>query len=48
MAEKFGSGIQHLAFETPDIFATAKALKENGFRPLPIWGQNKISAKSYV
>lgn len=36
IAEKFGSGVQHLAFETPDIFATAVALRENGFRPLPI------------
>lgn len=36
IAETFGSGIQHLAFETTDIFATAAALKANGFRPLPI------------
>ncbi|MGF9564209.1 sugar phosphate isomerase/epimerase and 4-hydroxyphenylpyruvate domain-containing protein [Neorhizobium sp. JUb45] len=36
IAEKFGSGIQHLAFHTDDIFATAAALKANGFRPLPI------------
>ncbi|MDO1582694.1 bifunctional sugar phosphate isomerase/epimerase/4-hydroxyphenylpyruvate dioxygenase family protein [Rhizobium oryzicola] len=36
IAEKFGSGVQHLAFETPDIFATAAALRENGFRALPI------------
>lgn len=36
IAETFGSGIQHLAFETADIFATAAALKANGFRPLPI------------
>ncbi len=36
IAEKFGSGIQHLAFSTADIFATAEALKKNGFKPLPI------------
>jgi 4-hydroxyphenylpyruvate dioxygenase len=36
IAETFGSGIQHLAFETAEIFATAAALKANGFRPLPI------------
>lgn len=36
MAETFGSGVQHLAFATPDIFATAAALRHNGFQPLPI------------
>src|SRR3546814_11756534 len=36
IAEKFGSGIQHLAFRTADIFETARALTANGFRPLPI------------
>ena len=36
IAEKFGSGIQHLAFRTDDIFETARALTANGFRPLPI------------
>ena len=36
IAETFGSGIQHLAFSTKDIFATAAALKENGFQPLHI------------
>ncbi|MBP1860007.1 bifunctional sugar phosphate isomerase/epimerase/4-hydroxyphenylpyruvate dioxygenase family protein [Rhizobium herbae] len=36
IAETFGSGIQHLAFSTDDIFATAAALKQNGFRPLHI------------
>eukprot|EP00913_Durusdinium_trenchii_P004203 g3895.t1 len=38
IAETFGSGIQHLAFQTDDIFATASALRQNGFRPLPISG----------
>lgn len=36
IAEKFGSGVQHLAFQTDDIFATAAVLRQNGFRPLPI------------
>lgn len=36
IAEKFGSGIQHIAFNTDDIFATAAALRANGFKALPI------------
>ena len=36
IAEHFGSGVQHLAFATDDIFATARALRENGFQALPI------------
>ncbi|MBW6422088.1 sugar phosphate isomerase/epimerase and 4-hydroxyphenylpyruvate domain-containing protein [Rhizobium sp. XQZ8] len=36
IAEKFGSGVQHLAFHTDDIFATAEALRKNGFKPLAI------------
>lgn len=36
IAERFGSGIQHLAFRTEDIFATAAALRANGFEPLSI------------
>jgi 4-hydroxyphenylpyruvate dioxygenase len=36
IAEKFGSGIQHIAFQTSDIFATAKALRANGFEVLQI------------
>ncbi|TDK29309.1 sugar phosphate isomerase/epimerase and 4-hydroxyphenylpyruvate domain-containing protein [Rhizobium deserti] len=36
IAETFGSGVQHLAFATSNIFATAQALRENGFQPLPI------------
>ncbi|MBB4952204.1 4-hydroxyphenylpyruvate dioxygenase [Agrobacterium vitis] len=36
LAEGFGSGIQHLAFTTEDIFATATALKHKGFQALPI------------
>jgi 4-hydroxyphenylpyruvate dioxygenase len=36
IAETFGSGVQHLAFATNDIFATAAALRANGFNALPI------------
>ncbi|AFL50722.1 4-hydroxyphenylpyruvate dioxygenase [Sinorhizobium fredii] len=36
IAETFGSGVQHLAFHTDDIFTTAAALRRNGFRPLQI------------
>ncbi|OWW00188.1 sugar phosphate isomerase/epimerase and 4-hydroxyphenylpyruvate domain-containing protein [Rhizobium sp. R693] len=36
IAEKFGSGIQHLAFSTNDIFATSKILRKQGFKPLHI------------
>jgi 4-hydroxyphenylpyruvate dioxygenase len=36
IAEKFGSGIQHIAFKTTDVFATAEALRANGFQPLRI------------
>ncbi|CAN5281380.1 sugar phosphate isomerase/epimerase and 4-hydroxyphenylpyruvate domain-containing protein [soil metagenome] len=34
IAESSGSGVQHMAFATEDIFATAAALKRNGFAPL--------------
>ena len=36
IAETFGSSVQHLAFATDDIFATAARLRENGFMPLKI------------
>jgi 4-hydroxyphenylpyruvate dioxygenase len=36
IAETFGSGIQHLAMATGDIFATAEKLKANGFEALQI------------
>jgi len=36
IAETFGSGIQHLAFATDDIFAAAAALSDNGFATLVI------------
>ena len=34
--EFFGSGVQHIAFATDDIFATVTRLKQNGVRLLPI------------
>lgn len=36
IAETFGSSVQHIAFASSDIFATAKALVENGLKPLEI------------
>jgi 4-hydroxyphenylpyruvate dioxygenase len=36
ISESFGSGVQHVAFATNDIFATAAALRSNGFVPLAI------------
>ncbi|MDE1994444.1 MAG: sugar phosphate isomerase/epimerase and 4-hydroxyphenylpyruvate domain-containing protein, partial [Rhizobiaceae bacterium] len=36
IAETFGSGVQHLAFRTDDIFVTAAKLRANGFVPLTI------------
>ena len=36
MAESFGSSVQHLAFATQDIFATAERLAAKGFQPLDI------------
>ncbi len=36
ISESFGSSVQHLAFATDDIFATAQALKAAGFMPLTI------------
>ena len=36
LAESFGSTVQHLAFATGDIFATADRLKTRGFAALPI------------
>jgi len=35
-AQRSGSAVQHIAFETQDIFATARALRKNGFEPLKI------------
>ncbi len=36
IAESFGSAVQHMAFATNDMFATAQALTANGFRPLAV------------
>ena len=36
IANTFGSSVQHLAFATPDIFASTDALRSSGFRPLEI------------
>jgi 4-hydroxyphenylpyruvate dioxygenase len=36
ISESFGSAVQHLAFATGDIFATARAIADNGFKPLTI------------
>jgi 4-hydroxyphenylpyruvate dioxygenase len=36
LAEKFGSAVQHIAFASSDIFASAAALEANGFRSLQI------------
>jgi 4-hydroxyphenylpyruvate dioxygenase len=36
ISESFGSGVQHVAFATDDIFATASALRAAGFAPLVI------------
>lgn len=36
MADSFGSSVQHIAFATDDIIATAERLAELGFKALPI------------
>jgi 4-hydroxyphenylpyruvate dioxygenase len=36
IAESFGSAVQHIAFESSDIFETARALAANGFDRLTI------------
>lgn len=36
LSEAFGSGVQHIAFATNDIFSTATSLAANGIAPLPI------------
>jgi 4-hydroxyphenylpyruvate dioxygenase len=36
ISETFGSSVQHLAFRTADIFATASAMAAAGFQPLRI------------
>jgi 4-hydroxyphenylpyruvate dioxygenase len=36
LSEFFGSGVQHIAFATKDIFATAEAMRSAGLETLPI------------
>lgn len=36
IADSYGSSVQHLAFATDDLLATAAQLKDNGFESLPI------------
>ncbi|MCA0873026.1 sugar phosphate isomerase/epimerase and 4-hydroxyphenylpyruvate domain-containing protein [Seohaeicola saemankumensis] len=36
LAESFGAPVQHVAFATDDIFATAQALAKSGFASLPM------------
>jgi 4-hydroxyphenylpyruvate dioxygenase len=36
LSEFFGSGTQHIAFETADIFETVRSMKANGLAPLAI------------
>jgi 4-hydroxyphenylpyruvate dioxygenase len=36
ITESFGSAVQHLAFRSDDIFATAAQLADNGFTPLAV------------
>ena len=36
IAESFGSSVQHIAFQSRDIFASAAGMKACGFRPLAI------------
>lgn len=36
LAESFGGAVQHVAFATDDIFATASAMRDSGFEPLPM------------
>lgn len=36
LTESFGSGVQHIAFRTQDIFATAARLAAAGLDPLPV------------
>ena len=42
VSNSFGSGIQHIAFASSDIFATAAAVQRRGFEPLEI-GANYYS-----
>ena len=36
LSEFFGSGVQHIAFASADIFASAKSVRENGVKTLAV------------
>ena len=36
LADSFGASVQHIALSTSDIFATADAMAQRGFKPLPM------------
>lgn len=38
LADSFGGAVQHVAFESSDIFASARTMAELGFKPLPMTG----------
>lgn len=38
LADSFGSAVQHIAFASDDIFASAEAMAARGFQPLPMPG----------
>ena len=38
LADSFGGAVQHVAFATGDIFATARRMSGMGFQPLPMTG----------
>lgn len=47
LAESFGGAVQHVAFATDDIFATARQMAAQGFEPLPMTGNyyNDLQAR---
>jgi 4-hydroxyphenylpyruvate dioxygenase len=47
LAESFGGAVQHVAFATDDIFATARGMSERGFESLPMTGNyyNDLQAR---
>ena len=47
LADSFGGAVQHVAFLTDDVFATARRMAEAGFEPLPMTGNyyNDLQAR---
>ncbi|WP_299897055.1 sugar phosphate isomerase/epimerase and 4-hydroxyphenylpyruvate domain-containing protein [uncultured Ruegeria sp.] len=47
LADSFGGAVQHVAFATDDIYATARKMVESGFEPLPMTGNyyNDLQAR---